>query len=505
MKLVTQGVNTATLKIESQATLKIPSSYPQATLKLPSSYSSHGNDRANVSLVVRAIHNPINSFIDLDFVIPKDTSSANDIPKTFIYYDNVIGGPDMEDHLIDILPGNLKTEGVVRLFSAAYSNDYRDTVMKEFKAGKVRVLICTDAAGMGCNIPDIDVVVQWKLPGSVSTFVQRAGRADVAKRTKAKKEITSAKTQAAARKAKDQYAQSCGVLRGACGGSSDAVVERRERKLDVESENEGLYTLVQTGICRRQVLARIFDQDLDQLSPTVPCCDLCDAGLLDKVRPGPSPLKSKRKAAIKKSGEPLLEVEIKLREWRSAIHRKDFKDDLFGPSGLLPNNLIRDLASVGPVTTLKRLEEVLGDHIVKTVSKRARADTVAETGKTSTATPSKKSRQVVPDAEASTNQTLIERAQPHHPVAVSNSNQYSHPNSHSQHLQKCAILKIPAAPRLSTFRSVVAQHFGSPKAPSFSLHAMSRWCRLLSQEPWLSSRATLRGYRNLVCCRHPSP
>ncbi|EDR03125.1 uncharacterized protein LACBIDRAFT_307604 [Laccaria bicolor S238N-H82] len=30
---------------------------------------------------------------------------------------------------------------------------------------------------MGCNIPDIDVIVQWKLPSSVSSFIQRAGRA----------------------------------------------------------------------------------------------------------------------------------------------------------------------------------------------------------------------------------------------------------------------------------------------------------------------------------------
>ncbi len=28
-----------------------------------------------------------------------------------------------------------------------------------------------------CNIPDIDLVVQWKLPSSVSVFVQQAGRA----------------------------------------------------------------------------------------------------------------------------------------------------------------------------------------------------------------------------------------------------------------------------------------------------------------------------------------
>jgi len=50
--------------------------------------------------------------------------------------------------------------------------------MKQFKAGTVRVLVCTDAEVVqGCNIPDIDVVVQWKLPGTLSMFIQRAGRA----------------------------------------------------------------------------------------------------------------------------------------------------------------------------------------------------------------------------------------------------------------------------------------------------------------------------------------
>ncbi|KAH7904037.1 hypothetical protein BJ138DRAFT_1019698, partial [Hygrophoropsis aurantiaca] len=29
----------------------------------------------------------------------------------------------------------------------------------------------------GCNVSDIDIVVQWKLPAKMSSFVQRAGRA----------------------------------------------------------------------------------------------------------------------------------------------------------------------------------------------------------------------------------------------------------------------------------------------------------------------------------------
>ena len=148
-----------------------------------------GNDRPNVSLVTRAIEHPMNTYADLDFVIPGNITDPKDIPKTFIYTDNVSVGIDIKDHLSELLPENLRDKGLIRPFSAAFSHEYRAKLMDLFNVGEVWVLICTDAAGMvcnklisqttwllislqGCNIPDIDVVVQWKLPDSVSTFVQ---------------------------------------------------------------------------------------------------------------------------------------------------------------------------------------------------------------------------------------------------------------------------------------------------------------------------------------------
>jgi superfamily II DNA/RNA helicase len=29
----------------------------------------------------------------------------------------------------------------------------------------------------GCNVPDVDIVIQWKAPTNISSWVQRAGRA----------------------------------------------------------------------------------------------------------------------------------------------------------------------------------------------------------------------------------------------------------------------------------------------------------------------------------------
>jgi len=107
-----------------------------------------GNDRPNVSIVVRAIHNPMNTFSDLDFVIPGGVTAAGNIPKTFIYADQISAEVGLETRLIERLPPELRDIGLIRPFSAAFSPKHRQMLLDLFKAGVVRVLICTDAAGM---------------------------------------------------------------------------------------------------------------------------------------------------------------------------------------------------------------------------------------------------------------------------------------------------------------------------------------------------------------------
>lgn len=111
-------------------------------------YLNIGNDRPNVSLVVRAIQNHMNTFSDLDFIIPSDTQTAEDIPKTFVYADNITIGSDIMEHLYAVSPESFRKKGIIRTYSAAFSKKYRRDVMTLFKRGEVRVLICTDAAGM---------------------------------------------------------------------------------------------------------------------------------------------------------------------------------------------------------------------------------------------------------------------------------------------------------------------------------------------------------------------
>lgn len=111
-------------------------------------YLNLGNDRPNVSLVVRSIQNTIASYTDLDFLVPKEVHEVSEVKKTFIYSDNITVGSDMMEHLYEISPESFREAGIIRTYSSAFSAKYRRQVMNLFKAGVVRILICTDAAGM---------------------------------------------------------------------------------------------------------------------------------------------------------------------------------------------------------------------------------------------------------------------------------------------------------------------------------------------------------------------
>lgn len=121
-----------------------------------SRFVNRGNDRPDVSIVVRACEHPLNSFIDLDFVIPLMLRTPDDIPKTYIYIDNIAEGTNMLDTLEQMIetrcramsPTATLPAGLVRPFNANMSQEYRSLAMTHFRAGTCRVLICTDTAGM---------------------------------------------------------------------------------------------------------------------------------------------------------------------------------------------------------------------------------------------------------------------------------------------------------------------------------------------------------------------
>ena len=123
-----------------------------------SRFINMGNDRPNVSIIVRACEHPLCSFADLAFVIPETLHDLRDIPKTYLYVDNIATGTEIINYLgsrletvaptLLVPPGVASLREVIRPFNATLSLDYRTHAMDRFRSGHIRILVCTDAAGM---------------------------------------------------------------------------------------------------------------------------------------------------------------------------------------------------------------------------------------------------------------------------------------------------------------------------------------------------------------------
>ena len=72
----------------------------------------------------------------------------------------------------------LKVEGIsVSFYHAGLSSELRSERQAAWKKGSIRVMICTNAFGMGIDKPDVRFVVHCDLPESPEAYFQEAGRA----------------------------------------------------------------------------------------------------------------------------------------------------------------------------------------------------------------------------------------------------------------------------------------------------------------------------------------
>ena len=116
-----------------------------------SRFINFGNDHPNVSIVVRAAEHPLNSYKDLDFIFPTIISDAAQVAKTWSYVDNINTGTEIIDHLVAELEkhtaGPNSLAHIIRPFNATLSSEYRTEAMAAFRAGSIRIMVCTEAAG----------------------------------------------------------------------------------------------------------------------------------------------------------------------------------------------------------------------------------------------------------------------------------------------------------------------------------------------------------------------
>ncbi|WP_215226649.1 DEAD/DEAH box helicase [Echinicola shivajiensis] len=65
---------------------------------------------------------------------------------------------------------------IYSLFRGGLEQDERESQLTKFRNGSAQVLIATDIASRGIDIPDLDYVVHFQIPPQETTFVHRNGR-----------------------------------------------------------------------------------------------------------------------------------------------------------------------------------------------------------------------------------------------------------------------------------------------------------------------------------------
>ncbi len=76
----------------------------------------------------------------------------------------------------DIVRELKKSEKSIHGISSALDQTKREEVLSNFRAKKTRVLVATDVLSRGIDIKDIDLVINYDVPGDAEDYVHRIGR-----------------------------------------------------------------------------------------------------------------------------------------------------------------------------------------------------------------------------------------------------------------------------------------------------------------------------------------
>ena len=145
----------------------------------------HSIDRPEIYIQVEPLQYTKKSMLDLRFVLPEVVRGPLDIPKTIVYM-NTIG--EIRRGIVIIrrwmveLGYSSEALSWVRAMHSLQAENTRIEIAALF--GRIsnecllcRIVLATDAYGLGVDNPDVEIVVQWLIPPDMSALNQRAGRA----------------------------------------------------------------------------------------------------------------------------------------------------------------------------------------------------------------------------------------------------------------------------------------------------------------------------------------
>ena len=159
-----------TLKRDRQVIL-VSASLPEATTKRAASFMKEPlvvADEAKMTVPEGITHQVMVSELRDKFEGLRRMINRLTLQRALIFVD----GGDAERVLERLLFHGLPAVGLV----GAARKEERQKALADFKNGKARLLVATDLAARGLDIPDITHVVNFSIPESAEVYLHRAGR-----------------------------------------------------------------------------------------------------------------------------------------------------------------------------------------------------------------------------------------------------------------------------------------------------------------------------------------
>ncbi|KAJ7254282.1 P-loop containing nucleoside triphosphate hydrolase protein [Mycena rebaudengoi] len=125
---------------------------------------------------IREMKYAMNSFQDLAFLIPPNWKPGDPLPPKFlIFFDNIADSVAAANYLRARLPPEYRHK--IKWFNSEMSTEFKEDESGALKSGEIWGLCCTDSFGMGLNLADILLVIQWRSTCDMCSLWQRLGRA----------------------------------------------------------------------------------------------------------------------------------------------------------------------------------------------------------------------------------------------------------------------------------------------------------------------------------------
>lgn len=154
-------VDAPVIALTATATLEVANDIMEKLRFREKNLLKSGFERPNLSYIVRKCEDKLGQLLGI----------CNGVPGTGIVY--VRSRNKTEE-----LAAALTAAGITASFyHAGLPHSLRTTRQEEWKTGKIRVMVCTNAFGMGIDKPDVRFVVHMDLPDSPEAYFQEAGRA----------------------------------------------------------------------------------------------------------------------------------------------------------------------------------------------------------------------------------------------------------------------------------------------------------------------------------------